>query len=125
MDEESQQSIETTSNPDKVSQEGIEELSDVETQVEASDANPLRLKGSEELILMGRNDDGRNQKISDVVKTRSGCAIIKPSGFMAVTKVTCEKWREEACKKAVNPELHQLFEDLPALCVVQRAFINH
>jgi hypothetical protein len=76
------------------------------------------------LISIGRNDDGENQEISDVVRTRAGFAIIKSSSFMATTKVSGKKWREDASKKAIQSELDQLFEELHALYVVQRAFIN-
>lgn len=54
-------------------------------------------------------------KIDDVHRTRSGSAVVKPSRFMAVTKVSGKNWKEKACVEAIKAELHQLLEELCAL----------
>jgi hypothetical protein len=58
------------------------------------------------------------------IRTRSGRAVVKPSRFMAVTKVSHDEWRMVENEKAINLELKMLFEDLKALRVVKRASIK-
>jgi hypothetical protein len=60
----------------------------------------------------------------ETVRTRSGRAVVRPSRFAAVTKVSHDQWKMEENLKAINLELKMLFEDLRALRVVRRASIK-
>jgi hypothetical protein len=59
-----------------------------------------------------------------VVTTRSGRSVIRPSRFVQVTKVGREDWKTEASTIAIKAELKMLFEDLKALRCVRRAEIK-
>jgi hypothetical protein len=61
---------------------------------------------------------------NETVRTRSGRAVVKPSRFAAVTKVSHDQWKTEENLKAINLELKMSFEDLRALRVVRRASIK-
>jgi hypothetical protein len=60
----------------------------------------------------------------DVTRTRSGRAVVRPSRFMGVTKVSHEDWKMKANEKAISGELKMLFEELKALRPVRRASIK-
>ncbi len=60
----------------------------------------------------------------ETVRTRSGRAVVRPSRFAAVTKVSHDQWKKEENSKAIGLELKMLFEDLKALRVVRRASIK-
>jgi hypothetical protein len=68
--------------------------------------------------------EGTVEAVDETVRTRSGRAVVKPSRFAAVTKVSHDQWRTEENLKAINLELKMLFEDLRALRVVRRASIK-
>jgi hypothetical protein len=60
----------------------------------------------------------------ETVRTRSGRAVVRPSRFAAVTKVSHDQWKTGENLKAINLELKMLFEDLWVLRVVRRASIK-
>jgi hypothetical protein len=57
-------------------------------------------------------------------RTRSGRLVMKPSRFLAVTKVSAEEWKDVENAKAIKIELRMLFEELKALRPVRRATIK-
>jgi hypothetical protein len=59
-----------------------------------------------------------------IVTTRSGRSVIRPSRFVQVTKVGREDWKTEGSTIAIKAELKMLFEDLLALRCVRRAEIK-
>jgi hypothetical protein len=59
-----------------------------------------------------------------IVTTRSGRSVIRPSRFVQITKVGREDWKTEASTIAIKAELKMLFEDLKALRCVRRAEIK-
>jgi hypothetical protein len=59
-----------------------------------------------------------------IVTTRSGRSVIRPSQFVQVTKVGREDWKTEASTIAIKAELKMLFKDLKALRCVRRAEIK-
>jgi hypothetical protein len=58
------------------------------------------------------------------VTTRLGRRILKPSRYVAVTKVSQKEWKQEATDKAIKEELTMLIEELTALRAVKRAAIK-
>jgi hypothetical protein len=58
------------------------------------------------------------------LRMRSGREVRRPSYFLAVTKVSRSEWGKDACQVAIKLELRQLFDELKALRVVQRAEIT-
>jgi hypothetical protein len=58
------------------------------------------------------------------LRTQSGREVRRPTRFMAVTKVSRSEWGEASCQVAIKLELRQLFNELKALHVVQRAEIS-
>jgi hypothetical protein len=57
-------------------------------------------------------------------RTRSGRLVMKPSRFLAVTKVSAEEWKDVENVKAIKIELRMLFEELKALRPIRRAAIK-
>jgi hypothetical protein len=57
-------------------------------------------------------------------RTRSERLVMKPSRFLAVTKVSAEEWKDVENAKAIKIELRMLFEELKALRPVRRATIK-
>jgi hypothetical protein len=68
--------------------------------------------------------DSEEEEKEPTTTTRSGQRIIKPSHYLAVTKVSQADWKLQATDKAIKVELCMLFEDLLALHVVCRAAIK-
>jgi hypothetical protein len=68
--------------------------------------------------------DVEAEDTDQTVRTRSGRAVVRPSRFMAVMKLSHDEWKTAENAKAINLELKMLFEDLKALRVVKRASIK-
>jgi hypothetical protein len=50
--------------------------------------------------------------LKPAVTTRFGRSVMKPSCYLAVTKVSQKDWKEEAVIKAIKVKLVMLFDDL-------------
>jgi hypothetical protein len=69
-------------------------------------------------------ETGGPEQPTGVTTTRLGRSIMRPSRFLAVTKVSRDEWKTEEKDKAIKVELGMLFNELKALRAVRRASIK-
>jgi len=62
--------------------------------------------------------------VAELITTRSGRVVNRPSRFMAVTKISRKDWKLQEVEKAIKEEIKMLFGDLKALRAVKRASIK-
>ncbi len=75
--------------------------------------------------IVHRNEESSEEgEQEEVVTTRAGRRILKPSRFLAATKISKDEWKLEEMDEAIKAELQMLFVDLLALRAVKRAAIK-
>ncbi len=79
---------------------------------------------TERMEIVEEEPEGTGGQAQPIGVTRAGRSIIRPSRFLAVTKVATAEWKNEATDKAIKAELSMLFDELHALRAVRRASIK-
>jgi hypothetical protein len=116
-----QQSTSETDNSERADHGQIdEEMGQVDEGEELAEPEP-EIEGVEVVEEAPEGTGGQAQPIG---VTRTGRSIIRPSRFLAVTKVATTEWKNEATDKAIKAELSMLFDELRALRAVRHASIK-
>ena len=94
-------------------------------QPTAQPAEAVAVEESQEVEAeASESTEGMTEEERDTgITTRLGRRILKPSRYVAVTKVSQKEWKQEATDKAIKEELTMLIEELTALRAVKRAAI--
>ncbi len=117
-----QQSTSKTDNGEKPDHDQIVERSEEMGQVDEVEE---RVAPEEERVkIVDEEPEGTGGQAQPIGVTRTGQSIIRPSRFLAVTKVAAAEWKNKATDKAIKAELSMLFDELHALRAVCCASIK-
>jgi len=111
-------------------EENTEAIGEITEEAEETLArNPVEILPLEETAAEQDAEEEKDERdvaevVEQVVTTRSGRNVVRPSRFMQVTKVSKEDWKTEAWNIAINAELKMLFKDFKALRCIRRAEIK-
>jgi hypothetical protein len=116
------QAVVPSENLETIRLEETPETLPEENQLENLEEDPEGIQDEQTTASLER-DSGPATTNQPAVTTRSGRQVVRPSRFVAVTKVTRDAWKEALANQAIKKELRQLFEELVALVPVKRDMI--